>query len=299
MSGKRKSESWRGFTLIELLVVISVIALLIALLVPALSRARRQARTVVCQSNLRQWAMTLAAYTEAHEGRFPSDRRGNTGLWILRGTFIGAGDPNADHAALHGFHTEGIALCPMATRPSTRDNLGHFRVSQSGVVQIEGEYGSSTSPWQVFTPSPAFLGSYGYNHSLFWEFRVDNVRGLTPRQISSLNILSLREHASIPIMLDAALPWSNSSMFYPSTQAPTMGRSGAGPQGMGMNMFLMDRHGQEINGMFLDFSVRRVGLKELWTLKWASDFDRAGPWTKAGGVQPEDWPKWMRQCKDY
>jgi len=34
-------------------------------------------------------------------------------------------------------------------------------------------------------------------------------------------------------------------------------------------------------------------------IDWASDFDRANRWTKAGGVQPEDWPKWMRECKDY
>ncbi len=68
---------------------------------------------------------------------------------------------------------------------------------------------------------------------------------------------------------------------------------------MGLNPFVMDRHGKKTNGMFLDWSVRAVGLKELWTLKWASDFDRAGPWTKAGGVQPDDWPEWMRECKDY
>ena len=76
-----------AFTLIELLVVISVIALLMAILIPALHRARRQARTVVCQSNLRQWAMTLAAYTQAYEGRFPSVAHGWGVLWLLRGTF--------------------------------------------------------------------------------------------------------------------------------------------------------------------------------------------------------------------
>ena len=43
----------------------------------------------------------------------------------------------------------------------------------------------------------------------------------------------------------------------------------------------------------------RVGLKELWTLKWHRDYDTSGPWTKAGGVQPEDWPEWMRGFRDY
>ncbi len=52
--------------------------------------------------------------------------------------------------------------------------------------------------------------------------------------------------------------------------------------------------------LFRDWSVRKVGLKELWTLKWDDRrFDTNGPWTMAGGVQPEDWPAWMRGFKDY
>jgi len=61
----------------------------------------------------------------------------------------------------------------------------------------------------------------------------------------------------------------------------------------------MNRHEGHINGLFLDWSVRKIGLKELWTLKWHKDWDTAGPWTKRGGVKPEDWPEWMRQFKDY
>ena len=54
-----------------------------------------------------------------------------------------------------------------------------------------------------------------------------------------------------------------------------------------------------MNGVFLDWSVRKIGLKELWKLKWFRDFDTNGPWTRAGGVKPEDWPEWMRGFKDY
>jgi len=66
-----------------------------------------------------------------------------------------------------------------------------------------------------------------------------------------------------------------------------------------MSPLCINRHNGGINMLFLDSSVRKVGLKELWTLKWNREFDTAGPWTTAGGVQPEDWPAWMRGFKDY
>ncbi len=62
----------RGFTLIELLVVIAIIALLMSILMPALKRARQQARGVACKSNLRQWALMFAMYTQENNGYFYS-----------------------------------------------------------------------------------------------------------------------------------------------------------------------------------------------------------------------------------
>ena len=61
----------RGFTLIELLVVISIIALLIALLLPVLGKARESARSVVCQSNEHQMAISVFIYAEDNSGRVP------------------------------------------------------------------------------------------------------------------------------------------------------------------------------------------------------------------------------------
>ncbi len=274
-----------GFTLIELLVVISIVVMLMALLLPALQRARKQARAVVCQANLKQWGTTIALYTEENQGRLPQNFVLGYSIWFLVGSVTSSVDPNVPEL-LHPIDTKGIACCPMAVK---RGN-GEFTMRVGGEMRVEGWTGSTFEAWEMTSPM-TFRSSYGFNDWLFDKWFDSTIPIPFRFRRDYTDIFSLKGRAKIPMLLDCTVP-----KHQPKIKFGPPSRSGWGPD---MGPFCINRHNEYTNGLFLDWSVRRVGLKELWTLKWNKQFDTANIWTKAGGVRPEDWPEWMRGFKDY
>ena len=263
----------KAFTLIELLVVISVVVLLMALLLPALQKARRQAKTTFCQVNLHQWGIAFSMYTNDHNGRLPYHFP------------MGASDHVWPHA-LRSYYSDSneALLCPEAPTPWLRpDN----RYPTSGFTQRI--LGSTAAAWEYRFELGKMkkvhaIGSYGINRNL--TLGDEDRRPTGP----------LRNN--IPVLLDCvfmdAHPWSFS--YPPEYEDDITGSND-------MKYFCINRHDAGINSLFLDWSARKVGLKELWTLRWARHHPASmlnrGPWTIAGGVQPQDWPKWMRGFKEY
>ncbi|MEN6337974.1 MAG: type II secretion system protein [Phycisphaerales bacterium] len=299
METKKQTAS----TLIELLVVIATIALLMAVLLPALGRARKQAKAIVCQSRQKQWATILASYAHDNDGRFPCDYYGTVGTWLLRGTVlqIASKDPNGTQDSLLHFRTEKIACCPLATRGSDEESPVPTPVDLSSIrpsIDVGPCYfvlGSETTghpAWVMCKPSPRFVGSYGTNAFLFRP-GFHSTQTFVPQSEwnHGANVFSLKNQGNIPVVLDSSAPWGGPA----SADQPPPGLPGP----TDFWSFCLRRHDSFVNGVFLDWSARKIGLKELWTLKWNREFDTAGPWTKAGGAQREDWPDSMRNLKDY
>ncbi len=270
----------KAFTLIELLVVIAIIAMLMAILMPALQKVKKQGRAVICRSNLKQWGTILALYTDENEGRLPMAYSGRI-FWFFRGSWLPDGDPNKP-PVLHHFDTKGIACCPEAVRVDTRYGpSGRSAAYGPGMsYEIRSSNGSTFEAWQIWSPRPSFRCSYGFNGTQ---------RIFTMRGFKHVETYSTKGQANIPVILDSP----RESGRHDNTEPPPR------REGSGFQNFCINRHNGYINGLFLDWSVRKIGLKELWTLKWDEESDTAGSWTKAGGVQPDYWPHWMRGLKDY
>ncbi len=103
-----RTRSRRGFTLIELLVVVAIIALLISILLPSLTQARRQAKRVVCASNMHQIAVAVFSYVN-EESRYPTPAASN--FWPMTGAY-GYGDEGFTPAHLALMYQQEYILEP-------------------------------------------------------------------------------------------------------------------------------------------------------------------------------------------
>jgi prepilin-type N-terminal cleavage/methylation domain-containing protein/prepilin-type processing-associated H-X9-DG protein len=275
-------DKQRGFTLIELLVVIAIIALLMAILMPALARVKKQARAVACSALLKQWGVMWSMYCDDNDGRFCEAG----GLGWLRGTWV--------ISLRSQYRTRsGILKCPMATkRLSTGQDWGGtlntYVMGTGGLLNSREE------------------ASYGANNWIYYAEGTGNIQGRPIRW--NWKHKDVAQAFRVPVFADTM--WRGGGPCYRTNDtgalAPNFQRI-VPPQWDGqwinysheMMHFAINRHEGSINVLFMDWSVRKVGLKELWTLKWHRNFDTNGPWTTAGGVQQSDWPEWMRNFKEY
>ena len=167
-----------------------------------------------------------------------------------------------------------IRLCPVATKPYGEGGWVPF-----GAWYVGGDTGSYSPNGWLCNPSAAMSTLHGRTTEHNWR------------------TLDAKNGGAIPMFLDCAWDdgWPNDFDNPPTYNGDVVESVGNNE----MKRFCLNRHDGFINGLFVDRSVRKVGLKELWTLKWNRSFNTHCAWTRAGGVRPEDWPQWIRRFKDY
>jgi prepilin-type N-terminal cleavage/methylation domain-containing protein len=263
----------RGFTLIELLVVIAIIALLMAILMPALETARQQAMDTMCISNLKQWGVVLSMYVDDYDGYI-------MGVW--GGEQFGVDEHWWPYALKRYYADSGdLRLCPNATSSWFEVPLGAFHAWD--FTQGMGEVPEATAEGYE-----TFFGSYGINEfigdSKVWEqeyfWRTVNVK--RPGRIPTFTDANFLGH--FPRDTDEPPPYSG--FFDPTAD--------------NMSRVCINRHRQAVNSGFLDYSVRKVALKELWTIKWHREFRTdIGPRDDVACGSTGGWPCWMDGFRSF
>ena len=254
----------RGFTLIELLVVIAIIALLMAILMPALARVKQQAESAACKANLKQWATVYAMYTQDNDDKFPGkDASGDEMIGL-------------QHLEKY-YKNKKLLLCPSATKPYDQGAQIPF-----GSFEYYDNYASyGHNSWILSYPccsgsdEPTSLGGEG---PFLWK--TTNVKGGN----------------EIPMVFDCfgylnALPWHHDN---PPEYDGDCQESSSDNE---MQYVCLNRHNKAVNMAFVDYSVRKVDLKELWELKWNRGWYRNK--NNVYNADPPDWPEWMKDFKDY
>lgn len=257
MLRRRRHSKDQAFTLIELLVVIAIIALLLAIIMPSLKMAKRQAASIVCRSNLKQWSTIFGLYLNDHNSSF---MQGLNGVWV---------EPLRDYYKDGG---EQMRVCPLAAKSEAEGASGWFiawEVTYDPTISPEvyrGSYGINN--W-IYNPAPSVTDLWG--HTTDYNFRRSDVKGAS----------------RIPMFLEC---WRWGGAPYDTDAPYDVPPETQSDYGHGMKRFCLDRHNGYLNVAFVDLAVSKVGLKEMWKLKWHKEFDTS--------AYQGTWPEWMQGMKD-
>lgn len=280
-----------GFTLIELLVVIAIIALLMSILMPTLAKVRAVAKQLVCQSNLRQWGIIFKMYTQDNDDKFYQ-------AYYTRNPY----DHRWMDCVKPYYSNPKICFCPYAKIPRMRNDDPTLN-GTPGLALLQST--RTDEAWGKFNNNdprhgyPNMAGSYGINDWVSNPYAIPG--GIAAQGKNELYwVRATRTGVSnVPLFLDARwlggfVGWKNDAFCVDETPATEDDLDTINP-GKEIKRYCINRHQGYVNAVFLDFSTRKVGLKELWALKWHQKYNIKNTQTK----KDASWPDWMNKFKDF
>jgi prepilin-type N-terminal cleavage/methylation domain-containing protein/prepilin-type processing-associated H-X9-DG protein len=278
----------RAFTLVELLVVIGIIGLLVGILLPTLNRARRAARNVQCQSNIRQLVMGELQYFADSKYQFSP-------------YYNGGGTPTSPPFQIEWMQQvvkpkswDKVRLCPEAQQENPAFPTGN----QAGAAFYHwGPRGQAMQyfddQWKPGDPPKQLAGSYTFNGYCLRAHSTNQAKVTSnpPRwsgndvalcgdgqagDLRRLWVPPFKKSAEIPIIVDGT--WPNA---WPKDPLQNAGESDGVPFSLyapagngGMDIannwkrVVVARHRMSINVGFLDGHVVNVELPDLYKLPW-------------------------------
>jgi prepilin-type processing-associated H-X9-DG protein len=226
-------------------------------------------------SNLRQWGDIFEGYVQRNDGHFFTGQ-GISGYWW----------PEELDEADKNWKQMKIWLCPEADRPlidEDGNSTGGVGVFAAWGIYQGADFGAN-----------GLAGSYGLNGYTIDIPDWGTYEGGMPAKDGWRDFKAVGDADRVPLFVDAL----RFDLWPQEFEGPAANEFSAWSANS-MARCCINRHAGAVSCLFLDGSARKVGLKELWTLKWHRTFHTAGPWTTAGGVWASDWWEWMRGFKDY
>jgi prepilin-type processing-associated H-X9-DG protein len=223
-----------AFTLVELLVVIGIAAVMIAILIPTLGAARRQARALMCLSNVHQLGVAYQAYLSQNDGASFEYLTTPTGFWMQQ-------------------------LKPLSNQ------IGRFSICPEATDSSSG-VGSDYESWEI----AGSQGSYTFNGWLYRYDLNDPIEmsdGYGPH--SAYITLPASASNSVPVFSDGIWvnAWPHDTDTPPSNLEQPLSAS---PNEM--SRVCINRHRNAVNIVFLDGHGESVSLADLWQQRWSNAF---------------------------
>jgi prepilin-type processing-associated H-X9-DG protein/prepilin-type N-terminal cleavage/methylation domain-containing protein len=258
-----------GFSITELMVVIAIVAVLAALLLPAIARSKARARKTNCTSNLKQWGVMWNLFTSDNDGNFSTGRSSGfpRGEWVW---------------ALSSMYMEkpSLLLCPEATMRRQRcSHLLERKVRPDLPESQLASYGGSHTAYHYPanpeidpTPGKFWISSYGMNS---WAYDVERtLQGREP-QFHWRHMDIEWETSEVPLFADAMWRGGGPDTILPDKfESPSVINEWTGVKSESKH-FAIKRHGNGINMLFFDGSVRATKRPlEVWGFKWHNQYDQ-------------------------